>query len=179
MSITRTSLLLVAAMACGREEVTHYRIAKSAPAAAAAATAAAVPAAANLAWTLPPGWTQEIAGGMRYATLATPQHADVSVVMLPGEAGGEAANVNRWRGQLGLASLPDAALFSQRTEVPTGTGLFALYDYSNRGQRMIAALGRQGKNTWFFKLTGKDRAVAAARPDFLHLLESIHVEDVD
>jgi len=173
--MTRSSLLLVAALACGREEVTHYRVSKSVPAAA----EPTAPATANLAWTLPPGWTQQIEGGLRYATLATPQHADASVVMLPGDAGGEAANVNRWRGQLGLPSLPDAALFSQRIEVPTGAGPFALYDSSNRGQRMIAALGRQGKNTWFFKLTGKDRAVAAARADFLHLLESIHVEDVD
>lgn len=33
------------------------------------------------------------------------QQADVSVIPLPGRAGGDESNVNRWRGQVGLGDL--------------------------------------------------------------------------
>src|SRR5208282_2908095 len=72
--------------------------------------------AEGLSWTLPKGWTQTLSGGIRYATLkpAGGGNLDASVVVLPGQAGGELANVNRWRGQLGLSPLDAAALPSVR-----------------------------------------------------------------
>jgi len=182
-----TALLLAA---CRREEVTHFRVAKSAPAAPAQAAEAAamsmVPAmepakpVTPLAWTLPAGWTQAVAGGMRYATLKRAGSAvDVSVVVLPGTAGGELANVNRWRGQLGVAPLDDAAAKSARSLVQTKTGPFALYDFESddsKPSRMIAARAVFEGNTWFFKMLGEPGAVGAARKDFIHVLESLHVE---
>jgi hypothetical protein len=186
-----TALLLAA---CQREEVTHFRIAKPTqatppPASAPAPMAADLTAVPGmepakptnaLAWTLPAGWTQAVAGGMRYATIkpATGE-VDVSVVVLPGTAGGELANVNRWRGQLGVAPLDDSSAQSARSLVQTKTGPFALYDFQSDGakpSRMIAARAVFDGNTWFFKMLGEPRAVGSARTDFIHLLESLHVE---
>jgi len=70
-----------------------------------------MPAGADsLAWDLPKGWTEARAGGMRLATLKPPVTGkiDVSVIVLPGTAGGELANVNRWRGQIGLQPVDEA-----------------------------------------------------------------------
>lgn len=72
-------------------------------------------------WTLPEGWSQRPASGMRYATLEIDAQPplEISVTTLGREAGGDAeyllANINRWRGQMGLADL-DAAQLQQQTE---------------------------------------------------------------
>jgi hypothetical protein len=183
---------------CRQQEVTHYRVPKvqplatgpvtavnptafqSPPAAGAPAQPAgapAQPAASGLTWTLPRGWTQEVAGGMRYATLKppVPGKIDGSVVVLPGPAGGELANVNRWRGQIGLPPIDEAALAAARKPLKTAAGPVSLYEFGGAGAtgRMLAALTDVDGSTWFLKLTGDDAAVAAAKPDFLHLVESL------
>ncbi len=136
----------------------------------------------TLKWTLPTGWTEKLVGGMRYATLtpATPGKVEVSVVMLPGPAGGELANVNRWRGQLGLATLDDAGLAATRKAIPTTAGQLGVYDLISDGAvktRMTAALlAANNGNTWFLKMTGDADAVAANQADFQKLLETLHFD---
>ena len=63
-------------------------------------------------WTLPDGWRQKPASGMRYATIeagAADQVLDLSVTVLPRNEPNfdvyTLSNVNRWRGQLGLPPL--------------------------------------------------------------------------
>lgn len=136
----------------------------------------------TLKWTLPTGWTEKLEGGMRYATLkpATPGKIEVSVVMLPGPAGGEMANVNRWRGQLGLAPLDEAGLAATRKAIPSTAGQLGVFDLVSDGQvktRMTAALlAATNGNTWFLKMTGDAEPVAANQADFQKLLESLHFD---
>ena len=135
--------------------------------------------AAMLTWTLPPGWSQTLAGGMRYATLKAPGEAnlDISVVVLAGSAGGELANVNRWRSQLGLPPLSEEALPSARKSLPTSAGNVSLFDFTGEGvqrSRLAAGLLESNDNSWFFKMTGDAQAVTKAMPQFLQLLRSLH-----
>ncbi|TMB35869.1 MAG: hypothetical protein E6J61_01015, partial [Deltaproteobacteria bacterium] len=60
-----------------------------------------------------------MASGVRTASLkpAVAGHVEVSLTVLPGMAGGDLANVNRWRGQLGLSAIDDAAIASLRATV--------------------------------------------------------------
>ncbi|HEU4382545.1 MAG TPA: hypothetical protein VFR85_03490 [Anaeromyxobacteraceae bacterium] len=196
MAITtaRASALAVAALslaACQRDEVAHYRVAKETPAPAPAE--GAPPGMAGdvappprptgggaLTWTLPKGWQQTRGDSMRFATLKPPVEGriDASVVVLPGPAGGELANVNRWRGQIGLPPLDDAALVKARRAVPTKVAEVSLYDFTSEGQaksRVIAGLAVVDGNSWFIKMTGDERAVGAARADFLRLVESLRL----
>ena len=180
--------------ACQRDEVAHYRVAKEPPAPARGAPpgmAGEVPAPPRpsgggaLAWTLPRAWKESRGGdSMRFATLKPPVEGrvDVSVVVLPGEAGGELANVNRWRGQIGLPPLDGAALARARRAVATRAGEVSLYDFTSEGQtrsRIVAGLAAVAGNSWFVKMTGDERAVAAARPDFIRLVESLRLEEAD
>ncbi len=59
---------------------------------------------APLQYTLPPGWQEKPLSPMRLASFKATspdgKETDVSVVSLPGIAGGDLANVNRWRGQV-------------------------------------------------------------------------------
>ncbi|HZZ20009.1 MAG TPA: hypothetical protein VFE25_11590, partial [Opitutaceae bacterium] len=124
----RTSLLTLAAAtlllsACGDDKVAVYRVPKekdpeapmNAPADAAAPADAgagasmadtAVPTAsgADLAWTTPSDWVVKPPAPMRKATFGVPaggSQAELSVTAFPGDVGGDLANVNRWRGQIG------------------------------------------------------------------------------
>jgi hypothetical protein len=186
---------------CRREEVTHARV-KRAPAEAeapgsgggmgamppGAQPASAVPAppapaqGEGLRWNLPKGWTQDAkTGGMRYATLkpASRGKIDVSVVVLPGPAGGELANVNRWRGQIGLAPIDEAGLASARLAVKAPAGAVSVYDFTGEGQaksRMVAGLLTASGNSWFVKMVGDAEVVSAARGDFMRLLESLRFD---
>lgn len=138
--------------------------------------------AAKLSWTLPKGWTQELTGGIRYASFKPaklpPEAADLDIycVVLPGPAGGELANVNRWRSQIGLAPLDEEGLTEAHKELKTKAGVVSLYDFTSEGQkksRLVAGLLVTGDSTWFFKMTGEDRAEGAVLPEFTALLQSL------
>ena len=103
----------------------------------------------------------------------------MSVVVLPGSAGGELANVNRWRGQLGLGAADELALAAARETIRTGAGPLSLYDFSSEGEkrsRMVVGLAVFDGNAWFVKMVGDAGPVGVARTDFIHLLESLHLE---
>ena len=132
-----------------------------------------------LAWDLPKGWTEARAGGMRLATLKPPVagKVDASVIMIPGAAGGELANVNRWRGQIGLSPVDEAGRMQMRKEVKSKAGVLSLYDFAGEGaskQRMLAGLLFADGKSWFVKMVGDDEPVAASRADFAKLLETLH-----
>lgn len=166
-------------VACRDDGVTTVRVPKEAAATAPAPAAAAT--GATLRWTLPPGWTQGPGqDAMRFATLSPPGPGKVagSVVVLSGPAGGELANVNRWRNQIGLPPVPDGALDGMRQVVKSAMGPIALYDLAGEGDprvRVLAAIAPAGGSTWFVKLAGDAEAVGAARDDFLRLVESLHL----
>ena len=136
----------------------------------------------GLNWTLPKGWTEGEAGGMRYATLkpGVPGKVELSVVVLPGPAGGELNNVNRWRGQIGLPPIDEGALGSARKTVKTKLGPVSVFDFTSEGNvksRMVAGLITSADgNTWFLKLNGDADPVGKAKPDFMKLLETLRLD---
>lgn len=187
---TRAALVIsLLAAACQREQVRHFKVPKEVAAVPASADVAALPAAppqaqgaeAGLRWTLPAGWKEAPGGGaMRYATLTAPVTGklEVTVIRLPGPAGGELANVNRWRNQIGLPPLSEADLPAARKVVTTAVGPLGVYDFTSGDEksRTIAGLATVQGETWFLKMTGEAAAVARARAAFLDLLGSLRLE---
>jgi len=135
-----------------------------------------------LKWSTPKGWTEAPGSGMRYATLTPPGpgKVEMSVVVLPGAAGGEPANVNRWRGQIGLQPMDEEALGAARRTVKAKAGTVAVYDFTSEGEvksRMVTGLlATADGNTWFFKLMGDADPVAKAKPAFMKYLETLHLD---
>jgi hypothetical protein len=180
-ALVATALALAA---CQRDQVAHFKVPKTRP--EVMADVAGVPAPASteggLRWTLPAGWKEAQGGGqMRYATLTPPVQGkvDVSIIRLPGPAGGELANVNRWRNQIGLAPLAEADLGSARRLVKTAAGDVAVYDFTSdaaRKTRTVAGLASIQGETWFVKMTGDAETVASARPAFLQIIGSLRLE---
>ena len=147
----------------------------------AAAPASPVSASA-LTWTAPPEWQAKALTTMRRGSFTIRGEgnatADLSIVALPGAAGGLAENLNRWRGQVGLASLDAAQVVAQTTVVKTDAGLeFTVADLVAEGsgprQRLLGAIANHGGEAWFFKLTGPDALVAQTKPAFLAFLHTV------
>ena len=135
-------------------------------------------AGAGLKWTSQPGWRSKPAGGIRLATFSVPTpkgEADLAVVVLSGNAGGALANVNRWRGQLGLPAIDDAGLkkISKAVASPAGTTLVVELVGADGKSGMLASILPQSDQTWFFKMTGPAAAVKSAEPSVIKFLASL------
>ncbi len=152
---------------CDRDEIKVYRVGKE-------------PSPATV--TLPEGWTAVPPGQMRVAAFAVRDadghQADVSVIPLPGSAGGVFANVNRWRGQVGLASATEEEIKKSAEAIQISSQPAALYDLAgtNAGNgeatRILAAIQNRDDQAWFFKMTGDDHLVAAQKQNFLSYLKT-------
>lgn len=136
-------------------------------------TQMAVASPLSLSWKAPAGWQEKPASGMRRATFVVPGGAELSVISLPGDAGGELPNVNRWRGQVGLPAWGEADFKKAAVTVASPAGAFTVVDLGGKEQRMAAGMLARGGETWFFKLLGPDAAVAAALPAFKGFLGSV------
>jgi len=148
----------------------------------AAAVAAAPTSASALTWTAPSEWQAKALTTMRRGSFTIRGEgdatADLSIIAFPGAAGGLVQNLNRWRGQVGLATLDDAQLTAQTSVVKTAAGLeFTIADLAAEGngprQRLLGAIASYGGETWFFKLLGPDALVAQTKPAFLAFLQTV------
>lgn len=148
-----------------------------AKAAAAAPDAAAVPGKPGIRWKVPGNWKSAPPASMRYAsfTAAGPQGgtADISVVILPGESGGDLDNVNRWRKQAGLEPVDAEGLKRSVGTVKAGKTVFTTVDLPGPKQRIVAGWTLVDGKTWFFKMAGPDALVAAEKNNFTQFLESV------
>jgi hypothetical protein len=145
---------------------------------AAAPVAAATEAAGKPAWTVPAGWQAEAPGSMqlaKFTTGAEGAQAEITVVSLPGSAGGMLANVNRWRGQIGLPPVTDAELPKLASPVAGADAGAFLVDLTNPEQkrRLIAAAVPHGGSTWFYKLSGDAAAAGRAKEAFVQFVQSV------
>ena len=99
--------------------------------------------------------------------------ADLSIIALPGATGGLEANLNRWRGQVGLTPLSERDVLAAVEKFEANGLQFTVVDYAGNGSRLIGAIVPYQGNSWFFKLMGADALVAGQKPAFLEFLRSV------
>ena len=191
-SATRWALLfLLAALAgCGRGQIQEYRVAKEPP--QAQPQSAALPpghpdtsgsSAPRLEYKRPGDWQEAAPGEMRAASFRVAgkdgKQADVSVIPLPGLAGSDLDNVNRWRGQVGQPAVSEAELAKLAQPVEVAGQPASLYEQaganpgSGEKTRILAAIARRDGAAWFFKMTGDDDLVGQQKPAFIEFLKSV------
>lgn len=176
--------------ACRRDDVQTYRVPKEEPPAAAMAglEGPASRAAGGPRWKAPGGWVEQPATAMRAGSFLVERgggRADVSIVTLAGDAGGDLSNVNRWRDQLGLKPLGPDELAGALRPVALGGKTYKVLDAvsaapmleGGRRKRTVAAILKRPDATWFFKMTGDDATVGAVRPEFERFLAGVRFED--
>jgi hypothetical protein len=130
-------------------------------------------------WTVPAGWQEQAPGPMQTAKFSAPDpaggKAEITVVVLPGDAGGTLANVNRWRGQIGLAPVGEAELNQLLTPFEVAGAQAVHLDMTAEGakRRLVAAVVSRGGNTWFYKLVGDEAVVGKQKEAFLQFVRNI------
>jgi hypothetical protein len=141
------------------------------------AAAAQPPTAPQVKWKTPENWKEVPPSSMRYASFSAPADGggdiDISVVTFPGDGGSDADNINRWRGQIGLAPVDASAATSQIAPLKTGETTFSTADIAGDKTRTIAAWTRRDGHVWFFKATGPNAAVEKEKPNFVKFIESV------
>ena len=138
----------------------------------------------QLTWQTPGGWTEVPPGEMRMASFKVQstdgKQADISVVPLPGMAGSDEANVNRWRGQVGQSPEPPDELKKSAEDVEAGGQPAQLYDIAGQNpgsgdaERIIGAIQHRDDVSWFFKMTGDAGLVEQQKPAFIAFLKSLN-----
>jgi len=172
---------------CDDDQVRTYQAPKSPPYVAPEPMGPAIDsdtAEPGITWDLPDGWQPMSGGsGMALALFEAPGEsgaARVSVTPLTGSAGGVLANINRWRGQVGLNSIktiedqPMTGL--QVDQSPAGLiDLASPQGISAGTERMLVVLvpRPQDDRTWFFKMTGPDDTITRHKQGFVRFVESV------
>ena len=133
----------------------------------------------KLSYDVPPGWEPVAPGAMRLAAfkVATGDGAaEVTISSLLGDAGGWVANVNRWRGQVGLPSAPAAEIEKDAKVIDSPAGRVNYADLSGPKGRMLVGDLSHGGKSWFVKMTGPPQAVATQQAAFEAFVKSLRFE---
>jgi len=134
-------------------------------------------------WTVPADWKEGQLAQFLVAKFIIGNGdatAAVNVSSLAGDGGGELANLNRWRGQLGLE--PMTTEISPPRIGPPGasvqaTGVLTV-DYTGtdartgKPARLVGSIVPQNGQTWFYKLMGDPAVVDAQKEAFIQFVQS-------
>lgn len=142
-------------------------------------------AAAGVRWKAPEGWHAH-AGNSSFRVVsfhvgADPAPAEVTITRFAGGAGALLPNINRWRGQIGLA--PVAAVAEQPFEaLEVGDHEAQLLDVADAASadpgraRILVVLMQRGDMAWFIKMTGPYEVLEAQRATFVEFARSLRFE---
>lgn len=142
--------------------------------------AEAANAAGDIAYAVPEGWTELAPEGIRKANLRVQDgngSAEVTVLVFPGDVGGVAANINRWRQQIGLAPVAPsdpAAIGAERTIAGHGARFVRI---EGSPQSILGAILPFHGETWFFKMQGDTATVLSQEAAMLQFLDSVQLQD--
>ena len=125
---------------------------------------------------IPKTWIATTPNPMRKGSWSVTQtdgsKAEIAVTVFPGDVGGDTANVNRWRGQLGLEKVTDEKIKSDQSPINVGNLTGRVYQLASAdGKKFTTAVILPKNNaTWFFKLTGDTAVVSSEKESFLKMV---------
>ena len=133
-------------------------------------------------WTTPAGWTEEKGGPARQASFKFGDRdpkLELTVVRLPGDGGGLAANVDRWRGQAGLEPLGEQGLGRSATPMKfVGTDAW-LVEAVGKDRAILGVIALSPEYSMFLKMDGTASAVSAQRATFTQVAQSFKMKGRD
>lgn len=176
---------------CKKPRIRVYLAPRELPAAAAAEATpepvqkAPPKAKPQLAYTLPPGWTEAAANSVSLAAFTIKdgaKEAGVNITPLPNLAGREALVVNMWREQAGLPPIEDAELAKTLEPVEIGGKKGRMFEVLGAKEggvplRIVTAFYHEAGASWFFKLAGDEGLVSAQKTAFVEFLKSVRVQE--
>lgn len=159
------------------DQIKTYSVPKETPAASQPSQALApIPTATAPAvqlWHPPVGWREDTQRkSMRVATYLVPDAdgpVEVVISQFPGTVGGTLNNINRWRGQVGLAPIAEADL-GQSIETFTNPGFqgYLLHARGTEKHMLAAGIYEVAQDrTWFIKTVTSAPAADRIHPAFV------------
>jgi len=136
-------------------------------------------------WRVPPNWRQATEKRrMREATFLIDHDGseiEVAVSKFPGNVGGLLANVNRWRGQVGLPKIEETDLHKDLHAFDNGGFTGHTMHLAGESQHMLSAIisERDANQTWFVKVTTSPEAAEKFKSDVFAFARSFgnHTSD--
>ncbi|MFP4353303.1 MAG: hypothetical protein ACLFRP_09600 [Puniceicoccaceae bacterium] len=131
-------------------------------------------------WTVPDEWEELAPTSIRKGNFRIADQdrvAEITVTAFPGDVGGLEANLNRWRGQVGLPPAPMDTLREGLEEIEIDgspaelVGLMAAPGARSNG--IAGAIIPRGSHTWFVKMVGDTSLLEEQEPNLVEFLESI------
>jgi hypothetical protein len=133
-------------------------------------------------WAVPSDWQPLPPSQFLLAEFSIPgvngAKAEVNVAEMDGEGGGLLANVNRWRGQLGLGAIGEADLSQLAQSLDVTDGKATLVDLAGVDAKtgaptqLVGVIVAQNGQTWFYKLMGDKPIVAREKDAFTKFIQS-------
>jgi hypothetical protein len=106
-----------------------------------------------------------------------PKTVLVTVSRFPGDGGGLAANIKRWRGKVDLPPLAEEQILKEVKWLKVDGGKLAYVDLADPkkadGKRILGAVARRGPVTWFFKMEGPNPLVGQHKDAFETFVQSL------
>ena len=170
---------------CGDEEIRTYKVATDEPSESTPATVEEAPhdhaAHSNSTiWQAPTGWEQEATGQFLVAAYGLPGGGRVTVSKLGGDGGGLAANVNRWRGQVGMKPISEEEIGGHAVPVPGSGRDMLLYNLAPESlaadaDGILAAVLPLDSETWYFKFTAPTAVLKEKGGVFMDFLRTVRI----
>jgi hypothetical protein len=136
----------------------------------------------SFTWEKPTLWIPNEGSSMRLASFEIPYSTgsgDLSIMELGGDGGGLEANVNRWRGQIGLDPLTKLEIKDEAGNGVSQIGnylLFQLINLEKKESAFLAAVFPLESRTLFIKLTASADGILEIEKDFKDFCSSMKFE---
>lgn len=141
-------------------------------AASASTSGVRIERAAGLVARVPSSWMRVPEKPPRAMDLRIDADVECSITVLAGAAGGARANIDRWRGQIGLPPLDDEQ-FTGLEVVPVLGGKARLVEATSGDAGVLGIVSEHSERSVFVKLTGPVGQLARHRAAFLELCSSL------
>ncbi len=179
-----------AVTSCKDDKIRTYKVATD-PSAESPALPAANPAsegsrqveftrADSVIWQAPGDWKQEAASQLLTAAYTLPGGGRVTVSKLGGDGGGLAANINRWRGQLGFEPLDEKDVAGQPLKVSDSNEEMLLFNLTKTDSTedtlgILAGILPLKQETWYFKFSAPVSVLRKSEGLFMEFLRSVRI----
>ena len=142
--------------------------------------AEAAEAAPEFTYTVPESWKEFPPQSVRKANFRVSGEngrAEIVVTVFPGDVGGKLANINRWRGQIGLDPIEISGMREVTRPLSISNHMAMLVILQGPQKSILGGiLGFHG-STWFFKMQGDTGIVAEQAEAMEAFLASVQIED--
>lgn len=124
-------------------------------------------------FTLPPNWETAKGDGVSLAAFEVQEAGQKVRITVSSVGGNRLANINRWRGQVGLGQIDEAELQKLQKPIEFGTLKGDYVQLVGESRSIFGAILEHNERTWFVKLTGDTPLAAKQRESFEAFVKSV------